>query len=171
MSKRFIKVIKDNRSQDRGFIAIDAICSVFENKEEQNVSIMTMDGFWYDVSDNVEELFAALEGAETPKKEQTSSNGKVEYYRRKKMLAPDAAHQKAPQKHEFEKPFTESRVNNEAEDIFKGHYKKTFGKKPKAITANNGNLNDISKDLPTGVGEGHYDLNPKVVPPPVGKGL
>ena len=54
---RFIKVRKDNQARDRGFIAVDAICSVFENKENHNVSIMTMDGFWYDVDDDVDELY------------------------------------------------------------------------------------------------------------------
>ena len=57
---KVVQVTKDNSNRDRGFIAVDAICSAFENRENGNVQIMTMDGYWYDVLDDIEKIRNAV---------------------------------------------------------------------------------------------------------------
>lgn len=93
---RFVRVTKSNKAKDRGFIAIDAICSVFENQETHSTSIMTMDGFWYDVVDDVEKLYAVIAGSQVPI-EKKNCTAKKDYYRRKKMLPPNAANSEVRQ--------------------------------------------------------------------------
>lgn len=95
-SSRFIRVTKDNETHDRGFIAIDAICSVFENSKENNVSIMTMDGFWYDVVDGIEGLWKKVGGSET-RDEEAKEVTKSGYFKWKKMMPPGL--EKMPRKH------------------------------------------------------------------------
>lgn len=87
----FIKVTKDNAGKDRGFIAIDAICSAFENSKDGNVSIMTMDGFWYDVVDDIEKIWRMVSG------EETRPIPKNEYFKKKKMIP--AGSETTPRKH------------------------------------------------------------------------
>lgn len=60
---RVVQVTKDNENRDRGFIAVDAICAAFENREQGNTQIMTMDGYWYDVLDDIEKVRNAMTGA------------------------------------------------------------------------------------------------------------
>ena len=85
----FIHLTKDNRSGDRMLVAVDAICAVEEQQETRNVSIKTMDGFWYDVVDRIEDIEAKIADAfsivkiKEPKKET-----KAEYLRRKRLVAP-----------------------------------------------------------------------------------
>lgn len=162
---QFIKVRKDNQSHDRGFIAVDAICSVFENKDAHNVSIMTMDGFWYDVDDDVEKLYCLIIGEDSENKTTPLSNTKKAYYRRKKMMPPLVANEKSQQNHEKFKATVEEKdiapAQDEEYDVFKGAM---CGKK-----ANRQHLTE--KNLPASAGEGQYDLNPKVEPPPASEGL
>lgn len=61
---RFVKVTKDNRNKDRGFIAVEAICAAFENKDNHNTEIMTIDGFWYEVVDGIEKVLCDAVGTE-----------------------------------------------------------------------------------------------------------
>lgn len=71
---KFIRVTKDNRTKDRGFIAVDAICAAFENQENRNTEIMTIDGFWYEVVDGIEKVYSDVIGdAEKPVKEENKS--------------------------------------------------------------------------------------------------
>lgn len=170
MVPRFIKVFKDNKTRDRGFIAVDAICSVFENKENHNISIMTMDGFWYDVDDDIDELFDLVTGKDK-KNEQSSNepvNQKKEYFRRKKMMSPPVAIEKAQVNHEdFRKGINDCPHSNNGDDldIFRPVMRVVNGKKPDV------SRNRIKRNLPAGAGEGQYDLNPKVETPQLGEGL
>ena len=54
---------------------MDAICSAFENREQGNVQIMTMDGYWYDVLDDIEKIRNAVVNAdvEVAVKEETEN--------------------------------------------------------------------------------------------------
>ena len=71
---KFIRVTKDNRNKDRGFIAVDAICAAFENQENRNTEIMTIDGFWYEVVDGIEKVYSDVIGdAAKPVKEENKS--------------------------------------------------------------------------------------------------
>ena len=149
MMPRFIKVIKDNKTKDRGFIAVDAICSVFEDKESHNVSIMTMDGFWYEVIDTVEELYAAVNGFTCDRsKQQDDGNPKKDYIRRKRMMPSQIENDHPKQNHEDlrrERKVYES--DAEVVDVFQPGVKES---------RRNGTprKNRFSSDLPTGVGEG-----------------
>ena len=59
----FIKVTKANKTKDRGIIAVDAICAAFEDKDAGTTSIMTMDGFWYEVENDIEQVVQKIVGA------------------------------------------------------------------------------------------------------------
>ena len=151
MTPRFIQVRKDNKTKDRGFIAVDAICSVFENKENHNVSIMTMDGFWYDVADDIEQLYELVMGDSDKKKEEPQPNAKKEYLRRKRMMPANSDNDGPKMNHE--------EVHRSSDiDIFKRSMHIVKGKQP-----------DVSKikkrNLPAGAGEGRHDLNPVVDTP------
>ena len=78
----FVRVTKDNKTRDRGFIAIDAICAVFENQEDNNTQIMTMDGMWYDVVDGVERLYEACENANV---EIVAKDKKSDFIKKRRM--------------------------------------------------------------------------------------
>ena len=156
MQPRFIKVKKANRSHDRGFIAVDAICSVFEDKERNVVSIMTMDGFWYDVEDDVEELFALITGQNVQSSESHAS-GKKEYYRRRKMLPPVVANEKAQVNHDM--VCSDRRGNSEIEDL------DIFRPKSRTEKKRNFAVSKPKKNLSAGADEGQYE------PKPIGDGL
>lgn len=156
MQPKFIKVKKANRSHDRGFIAVDAICSVFEDKERHVVSIMTMDGFWYEVEDDVEALFAIITGQDVQSSESQSS-GKKEYYRRKKMLPPVVANEKAQVNHDIVCRDRSGNSEIEEVDIFRPRERK--GKR------RNFDISRTEKNLSAGADEGQYE------PKPIGEGL
>lgn len=165
MHPTFIKVRKDNKTRDRGFIAVDAICSVFENKDSQNVSIMTMDGFWYDVDDDVDTLYALISGDDAKiscKSQGLLANPKKEYFRRKKMMQPAVANEKPVVNHEvIRRNIDESRQTKEVgcEDIFKPVMRKGKSVKPYSPKIR------INSDLSAGADEGQYE------PKPIGGGL
>lgn len=169
---RFIRVHKDNKTKDRGFIAVDAICSVFENKENHNVSIMTMDGFWYDVDEDVDKLYDLITGKE---KEQGQvpilpqpQYSKKDYFRHKKMMPAMSENDRPNRNHEDllkDKGNREIRQQRDEDlDVFRPVIHKSNCRKSYASK-------HIKHDLPTGVGGGHYDLNPRVETPPQGEGL
>lgn len=151
---RFIRVTKDNAKQDRGIIAIDAICSVFENQEAKTVSIMTMDGFWYDVVDSLDSLYAKIFGTD----EVQQSNPKKDYFRRKKMMTPSTANERILPHNEYAKTSLSaskeaSKDNQEEEfDVFRSTFKKPNGGKTRVV------LNG-TKNLPSSEGEGHCSPN------------
>ena len=151
---RFVKVTKSNKDRDRGFIAVDAICSVFENRAAKTVSIMTMDGFWYDVEDDIEKLYGLVsgEGGMADKTKPHYVGGgmaaaefatggvvgyKKQYLRKKKMLAPVPGSSTVQRSHDDETKKPTSRKEN------------------------------FTKGLPTGVGKGqHTEESTDVFTPP-----
>lgn len=139
-TSKFIRVTKDNETKDRGFIAVDAICSVFENNGGKNVSIMTMDGFWYDVVDGIEKLWNAVSGKNpcvADKRVQPET--KAGYFKRKRMLpAPNS--DKAPVDGEKAR---KDRVEVVGRAVKAGGLKIEV-KRPQVVS-------------PTGVGEGRSD--------------
>lgn len=70
---KFIKVRKSNRDKDRGFIATDMICAAFENRDAGHTEIMTLDGFWYEVTDGIEELYSDVMGEKKEDKKDDDS--------------------------------------------------------------------------------------------------
>ena len=167
-SNRFIRVTKDNRSQDRGMIAVDAICAAFENHESHTTEIMTIDGFWYEVVDSIEEVYKKLVQCETDvaidpigDKENDSvtvrvdSASKSDVVKRKKVLSPAVAEDKMPKNHECER---KTRRRDYA------YPKKGYGQKRGDKMAPRKN------DFPSGEGEEHYILNPRseYIPPQIG---
>lgn len=121
---RFVKVKKSNRNRDRGFIAVDMICAAFENQDAGHTEIMTLDGFWYEVTEGIEELYKDVIGekeqeekaneTEQEKKDSVSQakfptpqeiaerkNSKVlEYFKIKKVKSPSADDKAYPLDHE-----------------------------------------------------------------------
>lgn len=156
MQPKFIKVKKANRYHDRGFIAVDAICSVFEDKERHVVSIMTMDGFWYEVEDDVEALFALITGQHVQSSESQES-GKKEYYRRRKMLPPMVASEKAQVNHDM--VCMDRSGNSEIEDL------DIFRPKLRTEKKRNFAISKPKNNLSAGADEGQYE------PKPIGEGL
>ena len=69
---RFVKVKKSNRNRDRGFIAVDMICAAFENKDAGHTEIMTLDGFWYEVTDGIDELYKGVMGEKEDKSKEAN---------------------------------------------------------------------------------------------------
>lgn len=117
MQTRFIKVTKDNQHRDRGFIAVDAICSVFENHESHNVSIMTMDGFWYDVIDDIEKIYSLVGKSQPTESEENRIPQKKDYFRCKKMLPASVEGDKPKQNHED--LFGKNSCGKEKRQVFK----------------------------------------------------
>lgn len=156
-SNRFIRVTKDNRSRDRGIIAVDAICAAFENQESNKTEIMTLDGFWYEVVDSIEDVYAKLRDCELdfavlPLDDKNInvvtikpySPSKTESIKLRKVVSPAAAEDNRQKDHEYE------RENRRGEYVYP---KKGYGYK-RRITRN-------KKVSPSGEGDGHYILNPK----------
>lgn len=143
MDLKFIRVTKDNASHDRGFIAVDAICSAFENKETKNVSIMTMDGFWYDVVDDIEKLWTLVSGRSLNNGRSDAPKSKQDYLRRKRMLASPCV-EKLP-KREDASPTLKDGVE-------------IIGRPPTSKYAKEKKMQFIN-DLPTGVGEGQHEID------------
>ena len=167
-SSRFIRVRKANRSQDRGIIAVDAICAAFENQEAHKTEVMTIDGFWYEVVDSIEEVYAKLVKCEynvapLPKTDKvnevvtmsSNSHTKTEKIKRRKITPAAVAEDKTPKNHECE------RMTRPGEYAYP---KKGYGQKKGDKVSPN------KKDLPSSEGEGHYDLNPRseYIPPQIG---
>lgn len=154
MQTGFLRVTKDNATRDRGLIAIDAICSIFENQEAKNVSIMTMDGFWYDVVDDLGSLYEKIVG-DGCAKEVAVKEAKKDYFRKKRMMTPSTANERAQQNHEdFVTTIHNERKEECEDDVFRPAVRTQ--KKTKRNLPNN-----ISRSLPSGEGEGHYDMSPK----------
>ena len=93
---KFIRVTKDNRTKDRGIIAVDAICAAFENQDNHNTEIMTIDGFWYEVVDGIEKVYSDVIG-------EASSSGKEdepEGRRTKRIMSPAVSEDNMRKNHE-----------------------------------------------------------------------
>ena len=166
-SSRFIRVRKANRSQDRGIIAVDAICAAFENQEAHKTEVMTIDGFWYEVVDSIEEVYAKLVQCEydvalLPKTDKenevvtmpSNSHTKTEKTKRRKITTAAVAEDKTPKNHECE------RMTRSEEYAYP---KKGYGQKRGDKVASG------KKDLPSSEGEGHHESNPRseYIPPQI----
>lgn len=101
-NSKFLRVTKDNKARDRGLIAIDAICAIFEDAEKKHVSIMTMDGFWYEVLDSLDKIYEAIDAAEGGRQSQPA-NKKVRQMRQKRIMAPFATSWKSQRNTDFER--------------------------------------------------------------------
>lgn len=150
---KFIRVTKDNHNHDRGIIAIDAICSVFENKDSHNVTIMTMDGFWYDVKDDYEKIDDLIMSTDSGE-----SRLRRDFYRSRKMLPPKTAEEKTPCNHNaisiYDKPSSD--LPNEDIDVFKKPKVLTYSSRPRPrFLKRHKNLS--SKNMSSGEDKGHYD--------------
>ena len=87
---RFIRVTKDNRNKDRGFIVVDAICAVFERQDAHNTEIMTIDGFWYEVVDGIEKVYADVYGG-CIKQNDVNLTDKIAFAKRMRFKSPAAS--------------------------------------------------------------------------------
>ena len=166
---RFIRVTKDNRNKDRGFIAVDAICAVFENQDSNNTEIMTMDGFWYEVVDGVEKVYADVTGVDKPKEGEEKENptpelegekpDKFQFAKHRRFVAPAVSEDATPKSHE------ESRVFKRRNFSYpkKGYGQKKYG---------NGRVSR-TRDFPSGEGEGQNGSRLRAVDftPPDTEGL
>ena len=151
----FIRVTKDNIKRDRGLIAVDAICSIFENQQSHNVSIMTIDGFWYDVIDDLDSLHAKIsENVST--KERSRQETPKGCFRNKKMMIPSPSNERHQQSHEDFKALKEQtpkrNLLEKSVDIFK-----SFPQRKKHLKKHN----TTKTNLPSGESKGCYDTNPK----------
>ena len=97
---KFLRVTKDNKARDRGLIAIDAICAIFEDAENKHVSIMTMDGFWYEVLDSLDKIYEAIDAAEEVQK---IAKHKAMQMRQKRIMAPFAIPRQKRRNTDFER--------------------------------------------------------------------
>ena len=160
----FIRVTKDNPKRDRGLIAIDAICSIVENREHNNVSIMTMDGFWYDVIDDLDSICQKILGI-SGENDRSWSTKKSEYFRKKKMMPSSTKVERQKKNHNIAlSEFSEHCDGEEELDVFQPKFSEKRMNKQKSTR-------EVSRYLPSGEGEGHYDLNPKPPSRELGEGL
>lgn len=149
---RFIRVTKDNRNKDRGFIAVDAICAVFENQDSHNTEIMTMDGFWYEVVDGVEKVYADVIGGDKPKEgekeEKLTSEveggkpDKFHFAKNRRFVAPAVSEDATPKSHEESRGFKRRDFSYPKQ----GYGQKKYG---------NGRISR-AKNFPSGEGEGQH---------------
>lgn len=140
---------KANKAHDTGFIAVDAICAAFEDKEKHTVSIMTMDGFWYEIEGDIDSLYEQVSGPQI-----TFNWSKADYIKEKRMPSPALSEKGGlslintlPQRQEPEQ--YQPRIDRPS----------LIGKKVRFITPRDGR--DISKDLPSGDGKGRYNSKPR----------
>ena len=143
--QNFVRVTKDNQKRDRGFIAVDAICSVFENQEDHNTQIMTMDGMWYDVVDDIEKLYSACENSNTVCEEKK----KGEFIRKRRMQSSALS----------EKSCTVQKPTQIQESGFK-RVRSCGQAKRFRKTIDRRSDNTISSDFSPGGEEGHYIQKP-----------
>lgn len=149
---RFIRVTKANHNKDRGFIAADAICAVFENQESHNTDIMTMDGFWYEVVDGVEKVYADVTGGDKEKaskaeklitqEDKDNVSDKFHFSKHRRFMSPSAAEDVAQMNHEDDRTFRWGR-----------NYCSKKGYGSKRIIRNS--------NFPSGEGEGHNGTRTK----------
>ena len=148
----FLRVTKDNPKRDRGFISIDAICAAFENQEAGHTDIMTMDGYWYEVLDDIDKLYSIVES----RRNESVNFRTMQERKKKRMMVPTVREKVFPERHE---------------DVVSRNRKSFCKKGFKFRNVDNFKSEVEFCDLPSGDGKGHYDMNPKVEKPPIGEGL
>lgn len=144
---KFIRVTKANRNKDSGFIAVDAICAAFENKDSHITEIMTMDGFWYDVEEGVDEVFSEAIG-----NGKNNTDNKLMFQKRHFLVSPAVSEDFNPKRHE------EIRKNKRISFVY---HKKRGGE-------NRGNVKRVfrGKDFPSGEGKEAHEPKTKAVASP-----
>lgn len=150
---RFIRVTKDNRMKDRGFIAVDAICAVFENQNNHNTEIMTMDGFWYEVVDGVEKVFADVTGNGDKPKESADANPlpkESEEQARDKILSAKQRRFSSPAVSEE----AEQRSQEEIRESKRSGY--AYPKNGYGVNRHGRGRLYSHRNFPSGEGEGHH---------------
>ena len=156
----FIRVTKDNRMKDRGFIAVDAICAVFENQNNHNTEIMTMDGFWYEVVDGVEKVFADVTGNGDKPKEIADANplpkesaeqpkDKFSYSKKRRFSSPAVSEE------------AEQRSQEETRESKRSGY--AYPKNGYGVNRHGRGRSSRHRDFPSGEGEGHHVNRTKAV--------
>ena len=167
-SDRFIRLRKKNRNHDRGIIAVDAICAAFENQEEHKTEIATLDGFWYDVEDSIEEIYNKLLACEVEVVEAPNGNPvnaaretkKSEIVKRKKIASPAINDSAFPRSRDDEV------VKNKVTSKVRWYSRPPRPKKSKMLPA----IPFPQEDLPSSEGEGRHDPTPRSehIPPQIG---
>lgn len=166
---KFIRVTKDNQKKDRGFIAVDAICAVFENQEAHNTEIMTMDGFWYEVVDGIEKVYADVTGEDKTKVSKKDSSvsteaeqqpaDKINFLKHRRYASPAVSEDAMSKSHEVAR----ATKRNSFAYPKKGYGQKKYvrGRKP------------LPCDFPSGEGEGQHGSRTKAedITPPETEGL
>ena len=157
---RFIRVTKDNHMKDRGFIAVDAICAVFENQNNHNTEIMTMDGFWYEVVDGIDKVYAdvtgdggkprTVAGAERiPKATMDAPTDKLSFAKKRRFSYPAVSEDSAPKSHE------ETRWSKRS-----GY---AYPKTGYGVNRHRRDMNSHQTNFPSGEGEGQNGSRTKAV--------
>ena len=160
---RFIRVTKDNHMKDRGFIAVDAICAVFENQNNHNTEIMTMDGFWYEVVDGIDKVYAdvtgdggkprTVAGAERiPKATMEGPTDKFSFAKKRRVSSPAVSEDSEPKSHEDTRVYKRSGY---------AYPKNGYGVNRHRIGMSSRQIN-----FPSGEGEGHHGSRTKAVESP-----
>ena len=152
MPPQFIKVRKANKNRDRGIIAVDAICSAFEDKDSGKISIMTMDGYWYECDDDIEDLYSVITNGEGT---QPPSQSKFAFVKSKRMPAPAISEKGG------ESPLSTTKEQHHESDVVvhRSWSKKSDWKRKPFFKQRR--RTDIAKNLPSGDGEGQYNLDKK----------
>lgn len=157
---RFIRVTKDNHMKDRGFIAVDAICAVFENQNNHNTEIMTMDGFWYEVVDGVDKVYADVTGncdkpktvagaKRLPDAQIESPKDKFSFAKKRRFSSPAVSEDAEPKSHE------------ETRGTKRSGY--AYPKNGYGVNRNSRGLISRHMNFPSGEGEGQHVPRTKAV--------
>ena len=172
---KVVQVTKDNANRDRGFIAVDAICSAFENRENGNVQIMTMDGYWYDVLDDIEKIRNAVVNADvdgalkedTEKQNSEKDNENKsrirDFYKKYKMPSPAISDGGGipPMDREDNREEVAPVERKPYKPVFKKHGKYgKFGKRRVRVYTPKENDSRIERNLPAVSGKGHDSTTP-----------
>ena len=152
MSK-YIRVTKANRERDRGIIAKDAVCAAFENKNNRATSILTMDGFWYDVVETIEYVAEQLEQDKDIDNAPVAS--KKDYYRAHKTMSPFAGEEKIEgnDRHESDVVMEEEKLPIKPIVIKGKGYGKPYKKSRRRLSR--------GKNFSSGDGERHHEVTPQ----------
>ena len=172
---KVVQVTKDNSSRDRGFIAVDAICSAFENRENGNVQIMTMDGYWYDVLDDIEKIRNAVvnQDVDVAVKESTDNQETEldtepksrirDFYKKYKMPSP--AISEGGGQIPIDREENRESVNPEDKKTFRKPYKRhgkygKYGKSRIKVYTPTDDDSSIERNLPAVSGKGQNNEQP-----------
>lgn len=164
---KFIKVTKNDKKRNRGIIAVDAICSAFEDQEKKCTTIMTMDGFWYEVVDDIEKVLDNVVDVEV--NDSVVPQGAKEFCKKHRMQSPALSEKGGTppmERQEMEeledkewKPGEEEKRTeiptfSKPKKFGQHSHRGKYGRKVRFVDGNG--RTDIAKNLPPGGGEGHH---------------